>query len=380
MRMSGAVKSGELPQEGVGKTGQGSWQSAQGQMGGPKMGSPQGVGSGVGSHQGMMGSQQGMMGSQQGMMSGQMMGSGASGGMRKGEVNQVLVLGASGNVGSELVKFISENYSCKILAGMHDTERQHEKSQQVHKPNVQVLQANMKDCGSLKHAIPKGIEAVFINTPNTFDRDTVTCQTIDCCKEAGARHITLISMAAMEHGDHHTIFGRQFSKIESHLKGSGLPYTLLRCPLFLDNLKLNADSIKREGKLYGPCRPDARFTPISICDVAEAAGCIITSPSRHANKAYKLTTTPVCENDIARAFSSVLGKDIKYVQVPYDQFRNTLLSSGMEEWQADGLLELKRHIDEGAPYHQASPDFKAITGRDPKTMEQWVRCEAGCFK
>jgi len=335
-RMSGAMKGGELPQESVGKAGPG--QQSQ---------------------------------------SSQMMG-GAGGGMRKCEVNQVLVLGASGNVGSELVKIISENYSCKILAAMHDTGRQHEKSQSLHKPNVQILQANMKDNSSLKRAIPKGIESVFINTPSTFDRDMVTCQTIDCLKEAGARHVTLISMPGVDYNN--TIFGKQFSRIENHLKSSGLSYTLLRCPLFLDNLKLNADSIKREGKIYGPCRPDARFTPIAICDVAEAASNIITNPSRHANKVYKLTTTPICENDIARTFSSVLGKDIKYVQVPYDQFRSTLMAHGMEEWMADGLLELKRHIDEGAPYHQASPDFKAITGRDPKTMEQWVQCEAREFK
>lgn len=356
-RMPGAMKGGELPQQGVGKTGMGSWQAGQGQMG----------------------TQMGSMGTPMGGQT-HMMGSGAAGGLRKCEVSQVLVLGASGNVGSELVKFISENYSCKVLAGMRNTARQQEKPQQLQKPNVQVLQGNMNDCASLKQCIPKGIESVFINTPNTFDRDKLTCQTIDCCKEAGVRHITLISVANLESGGKQTIFGRQFSKIEDHLKGCGLPFTLLRCPLFLDNLKLNADSIKREGKIYGPCRPDARFTPIAICDVAEAAACIVTNPSRHANKVYKLTTSPFCENDVARAFSTVLGKEIKYVQVPYDQFRSTLLSAGIEEWQADGILELKRDIDMGATYYQASPDFKAITGRDPTTLEQWVRCCERCFK
>jgi len=304
---------------------------------------------------------------------------GGAGGMpRKAEVNQILVLGASGNVGCELVKNLSENYSCNIVAGMHDTRRQHEKSQNLHKPNVNIVEANMKDSSSLKRAIPKGIESVFINTPSTFDRDTVTCQTIDCLKEAGARHVTLISMPSVDYNN--TIFGKQFSRIENHLKSSGLSYTILRCPLFLDNLKLNADIIKRENKLNGPCRPDARYNPICINDVAEAASNIVTNPSRHKNKVYKLNANPVNENDVARAFCSALGKDIKYVQVPYDKYRATLLANGMEEWMVDGLLELKRHIDEGAPYHQASPDFKAITGRDPLTVEQWVHNEARCFK
>jgi len=368
--MSAAMKGGELPQEDVGKVCGQKMQSAQGTSGqttgGQSHMSQTSGASGVGGSGG-----QGQTGTQT------QAGMGGAGGMRKCEVNQVLVLGASGNVGSELVKTLSENYSCKILAGMHDTRRKHEKSQ-LHKPNVQIVEANMKDCGSLKKAIPKGIESVFINTTSTIDRDMVTCQTIDCCKEAGARHITVISVASLDY--HNTIFGKQFSKIENHLKSCGTPYTVLRCPLFIDNLKMNADSIKRESKFYGPCRPDARFTPIAICDVAEAAGCIVANPSRHANKVYRLTTTPMCENDAARALSSLLGKDIKYIQVPYDQFRASMLSFGMEQWMADGIIELKHHIDEGAPYYQASADFKTITGRDPTTLEQWLHCEAGCFK
>jgi len=302
----------------------------------------------------------------------------AGAGTKKCEVFQVLVLGASGNVGSELVKDLSENYSCTVLAAMHDPGRARVKPDKLCKPNVQVLQGDMKDCGSLKSSIPKGIESVFINTPSTFDRVKLTCQTIDCCKEAGARHITLISVASIQYDG--TIFGKQFREIETHLIGCGVPFTILRCPLFMDNLKLNAYSIKHEGKFYGPCRPDAYFTPISVCDVAEAASCITTNPSKHVNKAYKLTTMPVCENDVARAFSTTLGKPIKYVQVPYDTFKGTLLSAGMEEWMVDGIIELKRHIDEGASYLQTSPDFTVITGRDPKTLVEWVQCEAQEFK
>lgn len=61
-----------------------------------------------------------------------------------------------------------------------------------------------------------------------------------------------------------TIFGKQFAELESHVKAAGIPYTLLRLPIFLDNQYGNVGSIKGQGTWYDGIEPEKPFTPVAI--------------------------------------------------------------------------------------------------------------------
>ena len=86
-----------------------------------------------------------------------------------------------------------------------------------------------------------------------------------------------------------TIFADQFFPIEAEAHASGVPFTVLRLPLFIDNNWGNKDSIHSQGKIYGPARPDARFTPVAVSDIAESAAAILVNPAPHVGKTYRLT-------------------------------------------------------------------------------------------
>ena len=58
--------------------------------------------------------------------------------------------------------------------------------------------------------------------------------TIGAAKTAGVGHITVQSVSTA--GVVSTLFGRQFHTIERATIASGLPYTILRLPLFTDNI------------------------------------------------------------------------------------------------------------------------------------------------
>jgi len=62
---------------------------------------------------------------------------------------------------------------------------------------------------------------------------------------------------------------------------------------------------------------------------------------------------------------------VKYVQVPYEAAKKSLVSMGLVEWQVDGIAEIDRMID-GDRYWFDADDFFKITGQEPTSYIQWV--------
>jgi len=290
----------------------------------------------------------------------------------------VFILGSSGNVGCALVKSLSSKFpETKIMSGVRDPEGCKLDEQQF--PNVTMVRADMSKPDTLRAAIPKGMDCVFINTPGDENRTQLTINAIDACKNARVNHIVIVSVMCVEHRG--LRFAEQFCPIEDYAKKSGLNYTLLELPLFMDNIFMDLRSIREESKLYGPLRPDTKCNSISVCDVGECAAHILHNPSKHANKTYRLTAKPCSFQEKAHTLSNIMGCKVEYMQVPWDKYRECLTKNGVPEWQANAMLELLKDIDTNQPYTTAfHSDFRNIVGRDPHTFEQWANNMAICFK
>jgi uncharacterized protein YbjT (DUF2867 family) len=288
------------------------------------------------------------------------------------------VLGVCGNVGSNVVKAMATKYpSIKCVAATRNTESDKAKDLvSKYGSNVKLVRANMADPSSMDSAIPKNCDAVFINTPGDANRTQLAINAIDACKRAGVKHCCVVSVAA---ADYKGVFASQFKPIEQHLKSSGLNYTILRLPMFLENNFSNQKTVKEEGKIYGPARPDAAYAPVAICDICEAAAAILANPSAHRNKTYQLTSKTMTQTDLAKAFSNALGKKVEYVQVPYESAKQSFLSMGFPEWQTNGMLELWQGVDSGASFNKETSDVKNITGHEPTTCAQWTQQAAPVF-
>ena len=69
---------------------------------------------------------------------------------------------------------------------------------------------------------------------------------------------------------------------------------------------------------------------------------------------------------------------MRYVDVPIDQARAHLLGDGMPEWLVDGLLDLSAFYCTGAAAI-VSGDVKRLTGRRPRSVEDFVRDHPAVF-
>ena len=286
----------------------------------------------------------------------------------------VFVIGASGLVGSSTLKVLSEKYSdtVEIRAGVRNPNKAENLKSLL---NVAVTRAEMGDA-ALKDTL-RGVDTLYIVTPGTEHRVPITIATAEAAKEAGVKHILVISVTISD-----TFFGRQYSKLNSAVKTLGVPYTFLNLPFFVDNNLWFKDSIKEQGAIYYPVDGTKPFISAVVSDIAKASAVILVNPEKHVNETYEIISDYHTYEDIAAAFSEALGKKVTYNRTLYDETKQVLLALGLPEWQITAILELCKLIDNGAPeiIPTDRSDFHKLTGEEPTSLKTWISQVKGAFQ
>jgi len=103
----------------------------------------------------------------------------------------VFVIGASGQIGSATVRNLSSKYREKvdIKAGVRNPDNA-EALKAL--PGVVVVKATMGD-ESLVETF-KGVDTLYIVTPTVGNRASITNSTADSAKQAGVKHIGVVSL------------------------------------------------------------------------------------------------------------------------------------------------------------------------------------------
>ena len=287
----------------------------------------------------------------------------------------VFVIGASGNVGVATIAALADKYADKlqIRAGVRNPDKLKAPA------GVTVVQATMGDKENLKVTL-KGVDALYIITPSTENRAQLVNDTAEAAKDAGVKHLLVVSATTARLAG--TIFGDQFGQIEDYIEQLGVPYTILRLPYFLENLWEFKSTIMDQGAFFCPSDPDKPLSSINMEDAGVASAVILADPAKHAGKTYNLVSDRHTFGDIVRAFSKSLGKEVKYVRVPYDAAKKGFIGAGFQDWLADGILEWDKLLDKAAPETNIADisDYENITGKKGTTYSDWVAKNAPGFK
>eukprot|EP00475_Leptophrys_vorax_P000455 TRINITY_DN10248_c0_g1_i2.p1 TRINITY_DN10248_c0_g1~~TRINITY_DN10248_c0_g1_i2.p1 ORF type:complete len:296 (+),score=39.81 TRINITY_DN10248_c0_g1_i2:128-1015(+) len=292
--------------------------------------------------------------------------------------NTVLITAASGGIGKAAIQALGKFPDVAVKAGVRDSSKSADLTTLA--TNVTVVAADPLKPEEFATALV-GVDYVFVIAPGHIDRTKVANAAIDAAKAAGVKFILVLSVLTADLTE--TIFGGQFASVEANVKASGVPFAIIRLPLFTENIYGFADSIKDASAIYSSYEPDKPYTTVSTDDVGEAVAKILTDTAAHHGKTYNLTSPAYTATQLAEAFSSVLGKTITYNYVPYQASKDWLLHAGFPEWQADGIIELFKLINEGSPITNDPANGKvleSVLGRPGITVEQWVKGRAAAFQ
>lgn len=248
----------------------------------------------------------------------------------------MLVIGATGNIGKELVKLLA-NHGHAVRATIRSTTH----TEELKSLGVELVEADLQDSTAMKAAM-NGVNKVFFVTPVTPNMVELSSNIIHAAKEAGVKHLVKISGAGAELEA--ITLAKWHHAVEKEIEQSGIPYTFLRPNSFMQNIvNYNSHTIKDHGAFYAPMG-DGKIALIDARDIAKVAYHVLTEEG-HENKAYYLSGPfAISYGEIAEILSLVTGKSVKYVDVPADVARQSMLDAGMPVVIVDALLELN-HIN-----------------------------------
>lgn len=176
---------------------------------------------------------------------------------------------------------------------------------------------------------------------------------------------------------------RQHLLAETVLNWSGVPVVHVRPTAFLENpmfLDLAAASIARDGTIRLPFGA-GKSSPVSARDVAEVIAAILAEPASHIGEIYELTG-PRSEdlNAIAAEYAAALGRPVKYVDVPLDEWRdNELHRLNLPDHVNHHILTMAR-LHAANRYDRLTHDVEAITGHPATGVRDFVLQHAETFK
>lgn len=245
---------------------------------------------------------------------------------------------------------------------------------------VTVFQAELGNKDRLKKLFNDVISVYIISSEYDVGmRAQLVIATAEAAKEAGAKHILIYSLVAAQRPD--TIFGNQYSKIETAISRLNVPYTVLRLPTLIANLLAHQDTIKNMSTIYWPVDPDAPFSAVVTGDASIAAAVILAFPQRHAGKTYTIVSDRVTYNEIVEFFTEVLGRNVRYVRTFYEDATAFLQTHDFSENRAKAILELYHLIDVRSNVTDQANlnDYTQITGQNPTPVRNWIKKRAFLF-
>jgi uncharacterized protein YbjT (DUF2867 family) len=282
----------------------------------------------------------------------------------------ILVTGATGTVGSEVLRLLKGRDGIHVRAAIRDLS----KSAAVAGPGVTPVLFNYDQPGTFAAAC-QGADAIFLVAPFTPNGVEQAKALIAASRAAGVEHIVKLGVSRSL-GD--ITAGRWHAAIDAALKDSGVAWTILLPGAFMQNFLKNS-APHPDGNMYLPVG-DAKASFIDVRDIAEVAVKALTEPG-HEGREYTLTgPEDLSYAEAAAMMSEASGRQIRFVDVPEAAARQGMLASGyMPEWLVDVILELNAWFKAsgGSEITSTVPD---LLGRPARTFRDFARDYAQHWK
>ncbi|MDZ4668848.1 MAG: NmrA family NAD(P)-binding protein [bacterium] len=287
-------------------------------------------------------------------------------------MKKVLITGASGNVGIEVLFALKKlDHQLKIYAGIRDPEFTNEKLSSF---NITTIKFDFMNIETYLPAL-KEVDLLFLlRPPQISDVKKYFAPLINIAKQCSVKHIIFLSVQGVENSKiipHH--------KIERLIVDSKIPYTFLRPAYFMQNFTTTLlNDIVNNQSIFLPAG-QAKFTIIDAVDIGSVTAKVLTEPQNHVNKSYELTNNETLTfTEMAEKISKGIGKTITFNSPNLLKFYRTKRKENLPPMLI--LVMIMLHF---FPRFQKPPKttqwVKIITEQEPNSFENFVTANKNQF-
>src|SRR5215207_8388464 len=295
----------------------------------------------------------------------------------------ILVTGATGTVGSEVVKqlaAISSSSGHKIRAAVHSKN----KTGQLGDKRVEIVDLDYTKPETVAYAL-NSVDKIFLQTLPTPNVTDISSNLVNEAKKNSVKYIVKLSAMGASDSESRSTILRLHGEEEKIIEDSGIPYTFLRPPAFMQNFVTQfGHTIRTQNAFYVPAG-DAKMSFVDTRDIGAIAAVMLTNTNhgasqQHENKAYDITGQDALSyRQVADILSNEVGKKISYIDITEDDARKGMKQIGMGEWFINIMIELFRIIRAGYG-SETTTAVEHITGRKPISFAQFAKDYAEAFR
>jgi uncharacterized protein YbjT (DUF2867 family) len=282
-------------------------------------------------------------------------------------------MGATGQVGSKTVNnLLGKGHTLRLIARHADKLQQF-----AGKEGVEIHAGDSLDASFLAGVI-KGSDAVMLMMPADLYaenigayQDKLGAALIEAIKKSDVKKVLFLSSVG-GHTEEHTGIVAGLARQEVRLKQlQNVDVLILRPTYFMENLLGSISLIKNMGMNGSSLSPEKAFPLVATQDVAKVAA------GKLNNLDWKgITVLPLLGprnynmNEVTHELGDAINKpDLKYVQFPYDQAKQTMTQWGFSESVAQAFTGLTEGINLGV-FDTEKRDANSTT---PTTVQEFAK-------
>ena len=275
----------------------------------------------------------------------------------------VLVLGATGTVGRELVRQLAAG-GASVRALVRDRARAHGVLGRL---AVEYSLGDLAEPETVERAA-RGCARLFLLTPDGPGQVALATGAAQAAVEAGVGHIVSLSSSDSAR-DAPFAWAQAHHAIEQHVESLGVGCTHLRPHYFMPNL-LDALQVEVGSLVLRVPMGRGRISAVDVRDIAACAAAVLASPPL-GRPAVLTGGESFTLAEAAAVLAVHSGIAIRYDDEDPKQHLESMLARGVDRAEAESI-SLLYELGRSGYLDRVTGEVEAITGRPPRRLEEFA--------
>ena len=275
----------------------------------------------------------------------------------------IAVTGANGQLGQKVINALLTTQAPENIVAL---VRNPDNAAHFKAKGVQVRTADYNQTDTLAPALA-GVDKVLLISGTEFGKRFEQHKAV--IDAALAANVSLIAYTSILKSDTSPmLLNQEHKQTEAYLNAVGAPYVLLRNGWYTENYTDNVEAVLTMGNVAGAAK-QGKLSTASRQDYAEAAAAVLTATESQVGKIYELAGDEgYTLRDYAETIAALTGKQIGFIDLDQDSYRNALVDAGLPEGLAAALADTEHYAASGW-LQEDSKTLSALIGRPTTSLQ-----------